>query len=104
MSIIDVTKDNYEQEVIKSEIPVLIDFNAAWCGPCRMLRPVLEEIAEERNDYKIVSINIDKEEALAEEFNVYSIPCLVIMKNGKEENRSVGFKPKEEIESFIRGN
>ena len=104
MSIIDVTKDNYEQEVIKSEIPVLIDFNAAWCGPCRMLRPVLEEIAEERNDYKIVSINIDKEESLAEEFNVYSIPCLVIMKNGKEENRSVGFKPKEEIESFIRGN
>lgn len=103
MAIIEVNKDNFEQEVLKSENPVLVDFNAAWCGPCRMLRPVLEELADEISDYKFVSINIDKEESLADEFNISSIPCLVVIKNGKEENRAVGFRPKEELESFIRG-
>ena len=103
MSIIEINKDNFESEVLKSKQPVLADFNADWCGPCRMLKPMLEELAEERNDYKIVSINIDKEEELADQFNVSSIPCVIVFKDGKETNRSIGLKPKEEIEELMGG-
>ena len=99
MSLIEGNKSNFE-ELIK-EGKVLVDFNAEWCGPCKMLKPVIEEIAEERSNVKIVSINIDDEEELADRFNVMSIPCLVLLENGKEIKRSVGFKPKSEVESFI---
>lgn len=101
MEIISVTKDSFEKEVKNSKIPVLIDFNAEWCGPCRMMGPVLEEIAKENKKVKIVSINIDDEEELAEEYKVYSIPCLVLIKDGEEEKRSVGLIPKEEVEKLI---
>ena len=101
MKIIEVTKENFDKEVLKSEVPVLVDFNADWCGPCRMLRPILDELSEERSEYKIVSINIDDEDELAEEYGVFSIPCLVAFKDGKEVNRSVGLKPKEAIASMM---
>jgi thioredoxin 1 len=101
MEIVKVNKDNFEDVVLKSEVPVLADFNADWCGPCRMLSPILDELASERADYKIVSINIDEEDELAEEYNVESIPCLVFFKDGKEVNRSVGLKSKDAIESMM---
>lgn len=101
MKIIKVTNDNFTSEVLNSDAPVLVDFNAEWCGPCRMLAPVLEELASKRNDLKIVSINIDEEEDLAEKYDVLSIPCLVLFKGGEEKNRSVGLKPLEEIEEML---
>ena len=101
MSVIEVTKDNFETEVLKSDKKVLADFNADWCGPCKMLRPIIDEIAEEKDNVKIVSINIDNEDELAEKYNVSSIPCLVLFENGEESRRSIGFIPKEEIENII---
>lgn len=99
MKIIEVGKDNFENEVLKST-KVLVDFNANWCGPCRMLRPTLDSIAEENNQ-KIVSINIDNEEELARAYGVMSIPCLVLFENGKEVKRSVGLISREEVENLI---
>ena len=101
MAIINVDKDNYEREVIKSNKTVLVDFNADWCGPCRMLAPVLEELSESKDNIKFVSINVDEFEEIAKEYNVFSIPCLVLMKDGKEVNRSVGLISKSELEEFI---
>lgn len=101
MEIVNVAKNNFEKEVLSSNLPVLIDFNANWCGPCRMLRPILDEISTENNNVKIVSINIDDEEDLAREYGVMSIPCLVLVKNGQEIRRSVGLMPKEEVIKFI---
>lgn len=101
MKIIEVTEENFDNEVLKSEKPVIIDFNANWCGPCRMLSPILEEVATENDSLKIVSINIDNEDELASKYKVVSIPCLVLIKNGNEEKRSVGLISKEELEQFI---
>lgn len=101
MEIISVSKNNFEEEVVKSKLKVLVDFNADWCGPCRMLRPILEEISAERDDIKVVSINIDEEEELASAYEITSIPCLVLFKNGTETLRSIGLKPKEEIEKML---
>ena len=101
MKIVEINKDTFENEVLKSDIPVLVDFNADWCGPCMMLRPILDELSEERSDYKIVSINIDDEDELAEEYGVSSIPCLVVFKDGKEVKRSVGLRPKSHIETMM---
>ena len=80
---------------------VLVDFYADWCGPCKMIRPILEEISENNNDIKIVSINIEDEEELAERYNVFSIPCLVIFENGEETKRNVGLVSKDDIEKMI---
>ena len=99
MKIIDVNKDNFSSEVLKSENKVLVDFNANWCGPCRMLRPILESI--ENDNIKIASINIDNEEELASKYNVSSIPCLVLFEDGIEVKRSIGLIPKDEIEKMI---
>lgn len=101
MKIIEVTKENFEEEVINSAIPVLVDFNANWCGPCRMLRPILDEVSVESDNYKIVSINVDNEDDLAREYGVMSIPCLVLISNGKEINRSVGLISKDEIKKIL---
>ena len=103
MSVILGNNENFESEVLKSEKKVLVDFNAEWCGPCRMLGPVIDELAEERDDIKVVSIDVDEEDALAEKYGVSSIPCLVLFENGKEISRSVGFVPKEALEDFIGG-
>ncbi|MDO5481020.1 MAG: thioredoxin [Candidatus Saccharibacteria bacterium] len=103
MAITEINKDNYSAEVLESEKPVLVDFYADWCGPCRMIRPTLEEIAEENDKVKIVSVNIEDGEELAEKYEVSSIPCLVLFKDGKEEQRSVGLVVKEEIEKMIGG-
>ena len=102
MSVIEVNKGNFEAEVLKSDVPVLADFNAGWCGPCRAMKPMLDELAE-NSAYKIVSIDIDEEDELAEEYDVSSIPCLVVFKGGEEVNRSVGLIPKDAIAALVEG-
>lgn len=97
MSVLHVNQGNYAQEVLNSDKPVLLDFWAPWCGPCRMVAPVLEEIAAERPDIKVCKINVDEEMDLASSFRVVSIPTLVVMQNGMEADRMVGFRPKESI-------
>ena len=101
MSVIEANKDNFEKEVLKSEKKVLVDFNAEWCGPCKMLKPIVDEIAESNDNIKVVSVNIEDEDELAEEYNIFSIPCLVVIDKGKEIKRSVGLISKEDIESLI---
>ncbi len=102
MSVLTITKDNFHSEVLKSEKPVLIDFWASWCGPCRMLSPVVDEIAEETDDVKIGKVNIDEQPELAEKFGVMSIPTLIFIKDGKVDDKSVGVKPKSAILNMIR--
>lgn len=97
MKILDLNKNNFDSEVLNSKTLVLVDFNADWCGPCRMLRPILEEISGDRNSFKIASVNVDEEEELAIRYNVSSIPCLILFKEGKEIKRSVGLRSKEDI-------
>jgi len=102
MSAIKITKDNFEQEVLKSEKPVLLDFWAVWCGPCRMVSPVVDEIALENADIKVGKINVDEQPDLASAFRVMSIPTLVVVKDGKEVKRSVGALPKNNIVSLVK--
>lgn len=101
MSVLALTKDNFNAEVAQSEKPVLIDFWAGWCGPCRMLSPVVEEIASETQTVKVCKVNVDEEPELARQFRVMSIPTLVLMKDGKIVNQSVGVKPKAAITSML---
>ena len=101
MAITVLTSENFENEVIKSEKPVLIDFWASWCGPCKMLSPIVDEIAEEQDDVKICKVNVDDEAELAKKFGVMSIPTLVLMVNGEVKATSVGFKPKKDVLAFI---
>lgn len=101
MSVITITNANFEKEVLQSEKPVLLDFWAAWCGPCRMVSPVIDEIAEERSDIRVGKINVDEEQELAEAFQVMSIPTLVVMKEGKVVNKSMGAKPKNQILAML---
>ena len=97
MAIIEVNKDNFEEEVLKSEKTVLLDFWASWCGPCRMVGPIIEEIAEERMDIKVGKVNVDEEQELATQFQVMSIPTLIVIKDGKVVNQSAGARPKQQI-------
>ena len=94
MSAIKITAENYENEVLNSDKPVLLDFWAAWCGPCKMVSPLVDEIALENADIKVGKINVDEQPELAAKFGVMSIPTLVVMENGKEVNRSIGAMPK----------
>ena len=97
MAVVHVSKDNFESEVVGSDKPVLLDFYADWCGPCRMIAPVLEEIAAEHPEYKICKVNVDEEGALAEKFGVMSIPSLFVLKNGEVVNQALGAQPKARL-------
>lgn len=98
MSVINLTSENFEKEVLKEEKPILIDFWAAWCGPCKMMGPVVEQIAEDTRDTaKVCKLNIDEELNLATKYNVMSIPTFILLKNGKEVERMIGAMPKEEL-------
>lgn len=101
MSLLHITKDNFDHEVLNSDKPVLLDFFAGWCGPCRMVAPILAEIAQEREDIKVGKINVDEEPELAMRFQVTSIPLLVVMENGKIINQALGARPKGDILSLL---
>lgn len=101
MSAIHINKENFQQEVLHSDKPVLVDFWASWCGPCQMVLPIMDEIADERSDIKVCKINVDEQKELARQFRVMSIPTLAVFKNGEMVNRSTGTKPKEQILQMI---
>ncbi len=101
MEVIHLNRNNFQQEVMLSDKPVLVDFWASWCGPCRMVSPLIDELAKETSTAKIAKVNVDEEEELAEKFSVMSIPTLVVFKNGKIVNRVVGVRSKTEIAKMI---
>ena len=101
MSVISVNKNNFSQEVLNSDRPVLLDFWASWCGPCRMLSPIVDEVAEEREDVKVVKVNVDEEPELANQFQVMSIPALFVLKNGQIVAQSLGVKPKAQVLALL---
>ena len=102
MSVLTITKENFDAEVIKSDKPVLLDFWASWCGPCRMLSPIVDEIAEEVSTIKVGKVNIDVESDLAKTFKVMSIPTLIVIKDGKVANSSLGVKSKQNILDMLK--
>ena len=99
--ILNVTKENFDKEVLQAEGTVLVDFWASWCGPCRMIAPAVEIISEEHPDVKVCKVNIDDEQELAIKYGVMSIPTLMVVKNGEVVNTAVGLRPKEEIEELL---
>lgn len=101
MAVLAITKQNFNTEVVQSEKPVLLDFWAEWCGPCRMVSPIVDEIAEETNNIKVGKINVDDEPELAQKFGIMSIPTLILMKNGTEVKRLIGARSKSELLSWI---
>ena len=101
MSAINIKKNNFQNEVLNSEMPVLLDFWAPWCGPCRMVGPIVDEIADERGDIKVGKVNVDEQPELAAQFGVMSIPTLVVMKGGKVVNQMVGARPKSQILAML---
>ncbi len=101
MSAINVNKNNFDQEILNSDKPVLLDFWASWCGPCRMVSPIVDEIAAERSDIKVGKINVDEQPELAAQFGVMSIPTLVVMKSGRIVNQAVGARPKAQILAML---
>lgn len=103
MSVLTITKSNFEETVLKSDKPVLLDFWASWCGPCRMVSPIVDEVAEETPAVRVGKINIDEEPELAQAFGVMSIPTLVVVKNGKVVRQSSGARPKESILAMLKG-
>ena len=101
MSVININKNNFQEVVMHSDKPVLLDFWASWCGPCRMVSPIVDEIAAERSDIKVGKINVDEQPELAAQFGVMSIPTLVVMKNGRIVNQTVGARPKSQILAML---
>ena len=97
MSTVTITADNFNEEVLLSDKTVLLDFWASWCGPCKMVAPVLDEIAAERSDIKVGKVNVDEEPQLAAQFNIMSIPTMLVFRDGKIVNQSIGYRPKEDI-------
>ena len=101
MSVVTITRENFQKEVMESDKPVLLDFWAAWCGPCRMVSPIVDEIAQELDTIKVGKVNVDEEPELASEFKVMSIPMLVVMKYGKITNKTIGAQPKQAILALL---
>jgi thioredoxin 1 len=101
MAVIKINKENFASEVLNSEKTVLLDFYADWCGPCKMVAPIVEEISNARNDVKVGKINVDEQPELAAQFGIASIPMLAVMKNGKLVNSAVGARPKAQIEAML---
>ena len=102
MEILKVTSENFEEEVLKSEKTVLIDFYADWCGPCKMLAPIIEDIAKENEEIKVVKVNVDDAQDLAVEYQIMSIPTIVIIKEGQETNRNIGIASKTDIMNMVK--
>lgn len=102
MSIINLTKDSYHNEVMKTEKVVVIDFWATWCGPCKMMAPVVEEVAKDYPNVKVCKVNVDEEPELSNAFKIVSIPTIVVIKNGEIIDSVVGYRPKEDIEKIIK--
>lgn len=102
MSVITLTKNNFEDEVLNSDVPVLVDFWASWCGPCRMISPIIEEIAAEENGIKVGKVNVDDEPELASTYNIMSIPTIMVFKNGEVVNVAVGARPKSTLLSLVK--
>ena len=99
----EFTLSNFDQEVLASNVPVLVDFWAPWCGPCRMLGPVIEQLAQEAQGFKVGKVNVDDEPALAGRYGVMSIPTVIVFKNGQVAAQTVGVRPKAELEDLVRG-
>ncbi len=102
MAVVKITKDNFEQEVLKADKPVIVDFWASWCGPCKMLSPLVDQISEENEDIKVCGVDVDEEGDLAMQFGVQAIPTLVVFKDGEAVNRNTGFIPKEQILALVK--
>ena len=102
MSVLQITKNNFDAEVLHADKPVLMDFWASWCGPCKMLSPIIDEIAAQSSDVKVGKVNVDEEPELAKQFGVMSIPTLILMKNGEVAGQSVGLKPKDAILAMLQ--
>ncbi len=102
MSAMHITQTNFQQEVLESDKPVLLDFWASWCGACRMVSPIIDEIADEHPEIKVVKVNVDEQPGLAAQFRVMSIPSLFVMKNGKIVNQAMGARPKQQILSMVQ--
>ncbi len=102
MATITITKQNFEQEVLKSDKPVLVDFWAPWCGPCRMVSPIVDEIANEVTTAKVGKVNVDEQEELAMQYGIMSIPTLIVFKNGKVDKQVVGGRPKADILAMLK--
>ena len=101
MKVLHINKDNFHNEVLNSDKPVLLDFFASWCGPCRMVGPILDEIAEEREDIKVCKVNIDEQPELASRYRIMSVPTLMVLKNGNIMEQSIGAKPKHQILAMV---
>ena len=101
MKVLHINKDNFHNEVLNSEKPVLLDFFASWCGPCRMVGPILDEIAEEREDIKVCKVDIDEQPELASRYRVMSVPTLMVMREGKIVEQSIGARPKHQILAMV---
>lgn len=101
MSVINITNQNFHEEVVNSSKTVLLDFWAGWCGPCTMLSPVIDEIAEDRTDIKVGKVNVDEEPELSSAFQVMSIPTVIVLKNGNVTGKSIGVRPREDIEAML---
>ena len=104
MAVLQIKSEQFEEEVLKSDKPVLVDFWATWCGPCKMLSPVIDKVSEEVEDVKFVSVDVDESEELAIKYGISSIPCLIFFKDGAEKARNLGVVPKSKVIDFIAQN
>lgn len=102
MATVEITTENFDQEVLKSDKPVLLDLWASWCGPCKMLSPIVDQVASENDDIKVGKVNVDDQEELAAKFGVTAIPTLLVFKDGKLVNQSVGFIPKDKVLALVK--